>query len=85
MREEDENEENIGGGLDKSHVSSVRNTVPREGDNEFVEEFREVRKEPTLRINHDDRVLPTHLGKQKTEIREDDPPAETHENVPAEP
>ena len=38
-----------------------------------------------MRINHDDRVLPTHLGKQKTEVKEDDPPPDTHENLPPEP
>ncbi len=68
--------------MEKSRASTVRNSLPKESENEFVEEFK---KEPTLRINHDDRVLPTHLGKQKTEVREDDPPPDNRENLPPEP
>lgn len=35
-----------------------------------------------MRINHDDKVIPTFLGKQKTEIKEDDPPPSTNDNLP---
>jgi hypothetical protein len=70
--------------LDKSHVT---NRTLRPVDNEFVNEFKDRDEESmqSLKISYDDRVVPTHLGKQKTEVREDDRAPDARENLPAEP